>query len=83
MRYLEKIQKSLKTDNKKLADATRLAQRVVDLYTISKLLGRVNITIAQRYAHHCPESLRAGIAVLEKVGYNLTTAESSRNVSNA
>ncbi len=63
--------------------ATRLAQRGVDLYTISKLLGHVNITMTQRYAHHCPESLRAGIAVLEKVDYNLTTMRETRNVSNA
>lgn len=63
--------------------ATRLAQRGVDLYTISKLLGHVNITMTQRYAHHCPESLRAGIAVLEKVDYNLTTVGKNRNVSNA
>ncbi|TLD40107.1 MAG: phage integrase family protein [Candidatus Jettenia ecosi] len=62
--------------------ATRLAQKGVDLYTISKLLGHVNITMTQRYAHHCPESLRTGIAVLEKVDYNLTTVRENRNVSN-
>ncbi len=63
--------------------ATRLAQRGVDLYTISKLLGHVNITMTQRYAHHCQESLRAGISVLEKVDYNLTTVGENRNVLNA
>ena len=63
--------------------ATRLAQRGVDLYTISKLLGHVNITMTQRYAHHCPESLRAGIAVLENSGHDLVTAKETRNVSNA
>ncbi|WP_352246043.1 tyrosine-type recombinase/integrase [Candidatus Jettenia sp. AMX1] len=56
--------------NLRLTFATRLAQRGVDLYTISKLLGHVNITMTRRYAHHCPESLRAGIAILEKVDYN-------------
>src|SRR3989339_1283665 len=49
--------------------ATRLAQRGVDIYRISKLLGHLNITMTQRYAHHCPESLRGGIEVLEKVDY--------------
>ena len=63
--------------------ATRLAQRGVDLYKISKLLGHVNITMTQRYTHHCPESLREGIEVLEKVDYNLTTVRENRNVLNA
>jgi integrase len=63
--------------------ATRLAQRGVDLYTISKLLGHVNIIMTQRYAHHCPESLRVGIAVLENLGHDLVTAKETRNVSNA
>ncbi len=63
--------------------ATRLAQRGVDLYTISKLLGHVNITMTARYAHHCPESLRAGIAVLENSGHDLVTVGEIRNVSNA
>ncbi|WP_285442497.1 tyrosine-type recombinase/integrase [Candidatus Brocadia sp. AMX2] len=63
--------------------ATRLAQRGVDLYTISKLLGHVNIAMTQRYAHHCQESLRAGIAVLENSGHDLVTVGEIRNVSNA
>lgn len=63
--------------------ATRLAQRGVDIYKISKLLGHTNITMTQRYAHHCPESLRGGIEALEKVDYNLTTVRENRNVSNA
>ena len=63
--------------------ATRLAQRGVDLYKISKLLGHVNITMTPRYAYHCPESLREGIEVLEKADYNLTTVRENRNVLNA
>lgn len=63
--------------------ATRLAQRGVDLYRISKLLGHQSITMTQRYAHHCPESLRIGIEVLEKVDYVLTTVGINRNVSTA
>ncbi|MBU6392314.1 MAG: site-specific integrase [Planctomycetota bacterium] len=62
--------------------ATRLAQRGVDLYKISKLLGHYSIEMTQRYAHHCPESLRDGIQVLES-DYNLTTVGENRNVSNA
>jgi integrase len=60
--------------------ATRLAQRGVDLYRISKLLGHQGITMTQRYAHHCPESLRIGIEVLEKVDYVLTTVGVNRIV---
>lgn len=62
--------------------ATRLAQRGVDLYKISKLLGHYDISMTQRYAHHCPESLRDGIQVLE-IGHNLVTVGEDRNVSNA
>lgn len=62
--------------------ATRLAQRGVDLYKISKLLGHYDISMTQRYAHHCPESLRDGIQVLE-VGHNLVTVGENRNVSTA
>ena len=61
--------------------ATKLVQRGVDIYKISKLLGHLSITMTQRYAHHCPESLRAGIQVLENSDYNLTTARESGNVS--
>ncbi len=52
--------------------ATRLAQAGVDLYKISKLLGHKDIKMTQRYAHHCPDSLRDGVEILE-VDYNLTT----------
>ena len=52
--------------------ATRLAQSGVDLYKISKLLGHKDIKTTQRYSHHCPESLRDGVEMLE-VDYNLTT----------
>ena len=55
--------------------ATRLTRSGVDLYSISKLLGHKNMKMTQRYAHHCPESLRGCVEVLEKVDYNLTTVE--------
>ncbi len=45
--------------------ATRLAQKGVDIYKIAKLLGHEDIRMTQRYAHHCPESLRDGVEILE------------------
>ena len=52
--------------------ATRMAQKGIDIYKISKLLGHKDIKMTQRYAHHCPESLRSGVEVLD-FDYNLTT----------
>ena len=57
--------------------ATRLAQAGVDLYKISKLLGHRDIKMTQRYSHHCPDSLRDGVEILES-DYNLTTIEKKR-----
>ena len=54
--------------------ATRLAQAGVDLYKISKLLGHKDIKMTQRYSHHCPDSLRDGVEILD-TDYNLTTIE--------
>lgn len=59
--------------------ATRLAQRGIDLYKISKLLGHYSIEMTERYAHHCPESLKDGVQVLES-GHNLVTVGKTRNV---
>ena len=53
---------------------TKLAQRGVDIYKIAKLAGHEDIRMTQRYSHHCPESLRDGVEVLE-ADYNLTTLE--------
>ena len=50
--------------------ATRLAQAGVDIYKISKLLGHLDIKMTQRYAHHCPDSLRDGVEILE-IDYNM------------
>ena len=61
--------------------ATRLAQRGVDIYKISKLLGHQDIRMTQRYSHHSPESLRDGIQVLE-FGHNLVTVEKNQIVTN-
>ncbi len=57
--------------------ATRMAQAGVDLYKISKLLGHKDIKMTQRYAHHCPDSLRDGVEILES-DYNLTTVGEKR-----
>ena len=40
-------------------------QRGIDLYKVQRLLGHKTGTMTQRYAHHCPESLRDGVNVLE------------------
>ncbi len=60
--------------------ATCLAQKGVDLYKISKLLGHRNITMTQRYAHHCPESLKESVAILDETGYNLATIQQNNCV---
>jgi site-specific recombinase XerD len=54
--------------------ATRLAQAGIDIYKISKLLGHKDIKMTQRYAHHCPDSLRDGVEILD-TDYNLTTMD--------
>jgi len=58
--------------------ATRLAQAGIDLYTISRLLGHNDISTTQRYAHHCPESLRRGVEVLCDV---VSVSESAQNAA--
>jgi integrase len=60
--------------------ATRLAQKGVDPYTVQKLLGHKCAQTMQRYAHHCLESLRPAIAVLEKeYGTNLSQKDLRRD----
>ncbi len=63
--------------------ATRLAQRGVDIYKISKLLGHAHISMSAMYAHHCPDSLRDGVSILENSGHDLVTLGESRKVSMA
>lgn len=62
--------------------ATRMTQKGIDLYKIAKLLGHKDIRMTQRYSHHCPDSLRDGVQILE-ADYNLTTVEENREVSKA
>ena len=47
--------------------ATRLVQKGIDIYKVSKLLGHKDIRMTQRYSQHCPESLRDGVEMLEVV----------------
>lgn len=60
--------------------ATRLVQAGVDVYTVSKLLGHKDIRMTQRYAHHCPESLRGGIEVLDKISTKLAQYEKEGSI---
>jgi len=53
--------------------ATRLVQNGVDIYTVQKLGRWKNISMVMRYAHHYPESLRAGIEVLDKAREKIST----------
>jgi integrase len=50
--------------------ATRLVQKGVDIYKVSKLLGHKSIQVTERYAHHYPESLRDGVEVLDHLSEN-------------
>jgi integrase len=61
--------------------ASRLVQRGIDLYKVQRLLGHKSGLMTQRYAHHCPESLRDGVRVLEPslaVDTNLTQSKSNQ-----
>lgn len=63
--------------------ATRLVQSGVDLYKVQRLLGHKTSVMTQRYAHHCPESLRDGVEVLDRrthCGTKLTTVCSMAGV---
>lgn len=53
--------------------ATRLVQAGVDLFAVQKLGRWKNISMIMRYAHHYPESLRSGVAVLDRVNEKFST----------
>lgn len=46
--------------------ATRLVQSGIDLYKVQRLLGHKTGVMTQRYAHHCPDSLRDGVEILDR-----------------
>lgn len=53
--------------------ATRLVQAGVDLYTVQKLGRWKTTSMINRYAHHCTESLRPGVELLDKAGERFIT----------
>lgn len=53
--------------------ATRLVQAGVDLYAVQKLGRWKTLSMVNRYAHHYPESLRAGVEVLDRVAEKIST----------
>ena len=53
--------------------ATRLAQAGADIYIVQKLGRWKTISMVMRYAHHYPESLRAGIEILDRVPGGIST----------
>lgn len=54
--------------------ATRLVQAGADIYTVQKLGRWKTISMVMRYAHHHhPESLRAGIEILDRVPAGVST----------
>ena len=54
--------------------ATRLVQNGVDLYKVKELLGHKSISVTMRYAHHCPDSLRSSVDILDSC-YKSATIE--------
>ena len=54
--------------------ATRLVQAGVDIYTVQKLGRWKTISMVMRYAHHHPESLRAGVEILDRVPAGVSTS---------
>ncbi|MCP5007613.1 MAG: tyrosine-type recombinase/integrase [Planctomycetes bacterium] len=63
--------------------ATRLVQRGEDIYKVAMLMGHKDIRMTQRYAHHCPDSLRDCVKVLEKCDYNVTTIEKKESLEHS
>ncbi|WHZ27051.1 MAG: hypothetical protein OJF51_001847 [Nitrospira sp.] len=53
--------------------ATRLVQAGCDIYTMQKLGRWKTISMVMRYAHHHPESLRAGIEIFDRVPDGIST----------
>lgn len=47
--------------------ATRLVQAGVDIYTVQRLGRWKTVQMVMRYGHHYPESLRAGVKVLDGI----------------
>ena len=79
--YLQDTGRNLKRESglKNITNEVLKHQAGVDLYKVPELLGHKDIkTTQQRYAHHCPDSLRDGVEILE-TDYNLTTIEEKKD----
>ncbi|MGQ9638283.1 MAG: tyrosine-type recombinase/integrase, partial [Thermodesulfobacteriota bacterium] len=68
-RMFEKAVKKADIEDFKFHDlrhtfATRLVRGGCDFYKVQKLLGHKSPLMTQRYAHHCPESLRDALDIL-------------------
>lgn len=63
--------------------ATRLVQAGVDIYKVQRLLGHKSPIMTQRYAHHSPESLRDGVAILDQMATQGTNLGQSAGSANA
>jgi integrase len=46
--------------------ASRLLKAGVDLYVVSKWLGRSSVNVTERYAHLAPDALDAALARLQR-----------------
>ncbi|MBI3813359.1 MAG: site-specific integrase [Nitrospinae bacterium] len=62
--------------------ATWMVQSGVDLYTVSKILGHKDIRTTQRYAHHCPESLRKGVIAIDNFAKKTTELLGQKTLKN-
>ena len=62
--------------------ATRLVQNGVDLFTVQKLGRWKNTSMVMRYAHHCVESLRTGIEVMDTLKPSVITNLSQEHADN-
>ncbi|MGR3178670.1 MAG: tyrosine-type recombinase/integrase [Candidatus Anammoxibacter sp.] len=86
IRAFNKVMKKAKIDDftwhgLRRSFATRLVQKGIDIYQVAELLGHSDVKMTQkRYAHHCPESLRSGVEILD-VDYNLTTIGQNKAIS--
>jgi site-specific recombinase XerD len=69
---LNKAKKALEIEDKELVAhamrhtcASRLIEKGVDLYTVSKVLGHSNIAVTERYSHLQLAAVESAIAKLE------------------
>ena len=59
--------------------ATRLVQAGINIYVVKELLGHKTLTMTMRYAHHCPESLRHGVEILDRGAQKGAQSKEKRN----